>query len=144
MFSVLGRGDVSTDLFGLGNSEFGIESKGLLPVVPGKLGVTGALAGMDETVMGAGLLALVTDLVSQAERGGVPGSGVTGLAGGEERLTETVERVGFTGSLTNLTVQGQGLPEVIGGFTGVAPLQADVSDSGERIGLVSPVAGLAG
>jgi hypothetical protein len=144
VFSVLGRGELSTDLFGLGNSEFGVESKGLLPVVPGKLGVTGALAGMGETMMGAGLLALVTDLVSQAERGDVPGSGVTGLAGGKERLTETVERVGFTGSLTDLTVQGQGLLEVIGGFMGAALLQADVSDSGERLGLVVPVAGLTG
>jgi hypothetical protein len=83
-------------------------------VTAGLAEVAGGVAGVAEAVVGAGLLVLVADVASQAERGGVLRAGVTGLAGGEQDLTEAVERLGFTGSVTRFPVQGEGRLKMAG------------------------------
>lgn len=76
--------------------------------------------------MSTRLLALVTALDGQGQRGGVLGAGLAGLARGEECLTKTIERLSLARAIAGLAVQGQRLPEMADGLpTAALPELAD-------------------
>jgi hypothetical protein len=75
------RGELGTDLIGLGGAELGVEGEGLLPVVAGPAQVTGSVTGVAEAIVGAGLLVLVADLAGDGEGVVVLGAGLPGQAG---------------------------------------------------------------
>jgi len=128
------------DVICLGRAELGVQSEGLLPVVPGLSRVGPGRGGAGEAVVGAGLQMHVAGLAGQGERGGVMGASLPVIAGGQRDFTEKVERIGLGGTRAGLAGQGQCQVKLAGRILVAALPEIEFAESQERVGLAVLVA----